>query len=60
MFRNPVADDMALYWWNKGSAKACFVNVETVHNVASHNRRATIRKRDGGSTVRGARNRGWC
>jgi hypothetical protein len=60
MLSNPVADDVALYWWNKGGAKACFVDVETVYNIASHNRRAKIRKSDGGSTVRGARNRGWC
>jgi hypothetical protein len=51
---NPVADDMAVYRWNKGGAKACFVNVETVHDIASHDRRAKIRKSDGGSTVRGA------
>jgi hypothetical protein len=54
MLSNPVADDMALYRWNKGGAKACFFNVETVYNIASHNRRAKVRKGDGGSTVRGA------
>ena len=51
---------MTLYRWNKGGAKACFVNVESVYNIASDNRRAKIRKSDGGSTVRGARNRSWC
>jgi hypothetical protein len=60
MLSNPVADDMALYRRNKGGAKPCFINVETVYNIASHNRRAKIRKSDGGSTVRGARNRDWC
>lgn len=60
MLSNPVADDMALHRWNKRGAKASFVNVETVYNIASHNRRAKIRKNDGGSTVRGARNRGGC
>jgi hypothetical protein len=60
MLSSPVTDDIALYRWNKGGAKACFVNIDTVYNIASHNRRAKIRKSDGGSTVRGARNRGWC
>ena len=60
MLSNPVADDVTLYRWNKGGAKACFINVETVYNIPSHNRGAKIRKSDGGSTVRGARNRVWC
>ena len=60
MLSSPVADDMALYRGNEGGAKACFVNVETVYDIASHDRRAKIRKSDGRSTVRGAINRGWC
>jgi hypothetical protein len=60
MLSNPIADDMGLYRWNKGGAKACVVNVETVYNIASHNRGAKIRKCDCGSTIRGARNGGWC
>ncbi len=60
MLSSPVTYDMSLYRWNKGGAKACFVNEEAMCNIACHNRGAKVRKGDGGSTVRGARNRGWC
>jgi hypothetical protein len=60
MLRDPVTDYMALYRWNKGGTKACFVNVETMYNIASHNRRVKIRKNDSGSTVRSARHGAWC
>ncbi len=59
MLSNPVADDMGLYWRKKGGAKACFVNVEAVDNIASNNRGTKVRKCDGGSTVRCARNGIW-
>jgi hypothetical protein len=59
MFRSPIADDMGLYWRKKGGMKACFVNVETVYNIASNNRGTKVRKSDGGSTIGCARNGGW-
>ena len=54
----PVADDMGLNRWNKGGAEECFVDVEAMYNIASHNRGMKIRKSDGGTTVRSARNGG--
>lgn len=59
MLSSPVADDVGLNRWNKGGAEACFVNIETVYNIASHNRGVKIRKSDGGTTVRSARNSVW-
>jgi len=59
MFSNPVADDMALYRWDKGGAKTCFVKVEAVCNVVGDDRGAKVGKGNGGGTVRGSRNGNW-
>jgi len=59
MFSSPVTDDMGLYWRKKYGMKACFVNVESVYNIASNNRGTKVRKGDGGSTIGCARNWGW-
>ena len=59
MFSNPVADNMALYWWDKGGAKTRFVNVETVCNIVGNNRRAKVGEGHGGGTIRGSRNGNW-
>jgi hypothetical protein len=55
----PVADDMGLNRWKKGGAEECFVDVEAMYNIASHNRGVKIRKSDGGTAVRSVRNGSW-
>jgi hypothetical protein len=59
MLGNPVADDMGLDRWKKGGPKPCFVNVKAVYNIASNDRGTKVRKGDGGSTVRCARDGCW-
>jgi len=50
---------MALYRWDKGGAKTCFVKVEAVCNVVGDDRGAKVGKGNGGGTVRGSRNGNW-
>jgi hypothetical protein len=50
---------MGLYLWKKGGPKPCLVNVKAVYNIASNDRGTKVRKGDGRSTIRCARDGRW-
>ena len=54
MLGDPVANDVSLYWRDKGSTNACLIDVEAVCNVASNDRRAKVREGDSRTAVRRA------